>query len=196
MKKNEKKMLNIPTTDELALELQKEKYKNKYKKILKSTIYILIIVIAFSSLVATLLFPVLEIHGNSMSPSLTQGDIVLGLKKSKYESGDIIAFYYNNRILVKRVIAISSDWVFIDVDGNVYVNDKLLNEPYVNKKFLGDTDIEYPYQVPEKSYFILGDAREKSIDSRNSLIGTISEEDIIGKIFLKVWPIKNFKFYK
>lgn len=189
-----KKVLNIPSTNELTKELQNEKFKYKYKKILKSTIYTLIVVIAFSSLASTLLFPMLEIHGYSMSPTITQGDIVLGIKRAKYQSGDIVAFYYNNRILVKRVVACSSDWVSIDEEGNVYVNDKLLNEPYVNKKMLGDTDIEYPYQVPDNSYFILGDKRENSIDSRNSLIGTISEEDIIGKIVLRVWPLKEFKF--
>ena len=194
--KKKNKVLTIPNTNELVIELQKENYRSKYKRILKSTISILIIVIAVSSLVATLIFPVLEIHGNSMSPTLTEGNIVLCIKKNKFERGDIIAFYYNNRILVKRVIATSSDWVNIDDKGNIFVNDKLLKEPYVKQKELGEYDIEFPYQVAENSYFVLGDERGNSIDSRNSLIGTISNEEIIGRVILKVWPIKEFKIFK
>ena len=194
--KKKNKVLTIPNNNELVIELQKENYRSKYKRILKSTISILIIVIAVSSLVATLIFPVLEIHGNSMSPTLTEGNIVLCIKKNKFERGDIIAFYYNNRILVKRVIATSSDWVNIDDKGNIFVNDKLLKEPYVKQKELGEYDIEFPYQVAENSYFVLGDERGNSIDSRNSLIGTISNEEIIGRVILKVWPIKEFKIFK
>lgn len=191
-----KKEIYIPTKEELEKELQREKYKLKYKKTLKSTIYALIIVIAVSSLLSTLLFPVLEIYGVSMSPTLTQGDIVLCVKKSKLEHGDIIAFYYNNKILIKRVIGVSSDWIKIDKEGNVYVNDTLIEEPYVKEKSYGETDIEYPYQVPEDSYFVLGDDRESSIDSRNRVIGTISKEYIIGKIIFKLLPIKKIGITK
>lgn len=195
MKNKKDKVLTIPTTGELSKALEKEKYKFRYKKILKSTIYALIIVIAITSLVATLMFPVLEINGNSMSPTLKEGDIVLCVKNRDFQPGDIIAFYYNNRILVKRVIASALDWVLIDDSGNVFVNDKLLEESYIEKKLLGETDIEFPYQVPENAYFILGDKRDNSIDSRNSLIGTIEEEDIIGKVIIKVWPLKSLEFF-
>lgn len=181
----------LPTTKELEEELLKLKYKSKYKKILKSTICTLIIVVAISSLLSTLLFPVLEIYGKSMSPTLSEGDIVLSIKKSNFKQGDIIAFYYNNKILIKRVVGVPFDWVNIDKEGNVYVNDKLLEEPYVKEKSYGETDIEYPYQVPEDSYFVLGDERLSSIDSRNTIIGAIPKENIIGKIIFKLWPIKN-----
>lgn len=190
------KDLNIPTTLELEQELYREKYKYRYKKILKSTIYVLLIVVAISVIVATFIFPVLEIYGQSMRPNLTEGDIVLCIKKHKFETGDIIAFYYNNRILVKRVIASSSDWVNIDESGNVYVNDVLLDEKYLEEKTFGESDIKYPYQVPEGSYFVLGDKRETSVDSRSSLIGTISEEEIIGKVMFRVWPLKQFGLTK
>lgn len=185
------KISNIPTTKDLEQELYREKYKSRYKKILKSTIYALLIVVAISVIIATFLFPVLQIYGESMKPNLTEDDIVLCIKKQEFEGGDIIAFYHNNKILVKRVIAVSSDWVNIDELGNVYVNDELLEEEYIEEKSFGESDIKYPYQVPEGSYFVLGDKRETSIDSRSSIIGTISCENIIGKIIFRVWPLKQ-----
>lgn len=185
------KISNIPTTKDLEQELYREKYKSRYKKILKSTIYALLIVVSISVIIATFLFPVLQIYGESMKPNLTEDDIVLCIKKQEFESGDIIAFYHNNKILVKRVIAVSSDWVNIDELGNVYVNDELLEEEYIEEKSFGESDIKYPYQVPEGSYFVLGDKRETSIDSRSSIIGTISCENIIGKIIFRVWPLKQ-----
>ena len=174
------KMINYiatPTVDELEEELKHEQYKIKYKKTFKSTIYVLIVVAAISILLATLMFPVLKIYG-------------------KFEQGDIIAFYYNNRILVKRVIATSSDWVDIDNDGNVFVNNQLLDEPYLLNKSLGEADIEFPYQVKEDSYFVMGEARETSIDSRNSVIGSVSREDILGEVVLKLWPVKRIGLLK
>lgn len=195
MKKN-KKELYIPKLEELENEIEREKYKLKYKKTLKSTINTLIIVVAISSLLSTLLFPVLKIYGKSMTPTLIEGDIVLCVKKSNFEHGDIIAFYYNNRILIKRVIGVSSDWINIDEEGNVYVNDILLEEPYIEEKSYGETDIEYPYQVPENSYFVLGDSRSSSIDSRNSIVGTIPKENVIGEILIKLWPIKRIGITK
>ena len=183
----------LPTTIQLEKELERAKYKIKYNKLLKSTLYILIIVISISVLLATLLFLVLKIQGESMQPTFKHSDIVLSIKKQNYKNGDIIAFYYNNNILVKRIIATSSQWVNIDTNGNVSVDDKSLTEPYINKKSFGKSDIEYPYQVPEGTYFVLGDARESSIDSRNSIIGTISQEEIIGKIICKLWPLNRFR---
>lgn len=191
-KKKDYEELKLPTVEELELELKREKFKFRYKALLKSTVYVLLIVVAVSVLMTTLLFPVLQIYGTSMEPTLKENDIVVSVKSSKFEKGDIIAFYYNNRILVKRVIATSSDWVKIDSDGNVFVNDSLVSEPYIIKKSLGETDIKYPYQVPEGSYFVLGDERESSIDSRNSVIGSIAHEDIIGKIIFNVWPLRRF----
>lgn len=187
---------NVPTTHDLEKELHREKYKSKYKKILKSTIYALLIVVSISVIVATFIFPVLQIYGESMRPNLKEDDIVLCIKKSKFDYEDIIAFYYNNKILVKRVIAKSSDWVNIDENGSVYVNNELLEEKYIKEKVLGETDIKYPYQVPEGKYFVLGDKRDTSIDSRSSTTGTISEEDIIGKVTFRVWPFKQIGIIK
>ena len=195
-KTNKQKSLELPTTKDLEQQLNQEKYNFKYKRILKSTIYALIIVASISTLAATLIFPVLRIYGSSMSPTLIEGDIVISIKKTKFKKGDIIAFYYNNHILVKRVIATSSDWVNIDLGGNIYINNKLIEENYIKEKAFGESNIEFPYQVPEGTYFILGDERNISIDSRNSLIGTIPQEEIIGKIIFRVWPLKRLEIIK
>jgi len=196
MKKVNINELNLPTTSQLEFELKREKYKSKYIQLLKNTLYVLLIVIALAILSATLIFPVFQITGESMEPSLNKGEFVVSVKGNSFKSGDIIAFYYNNRILVKRVIAVSSDVVNIDLDGNVYVNDELLMESYINEKKYGDVDIEFPYQVPEESYFVLGDDRENSVDSRNSLIGSIKGDEVIGRVVFRVWPFKNFGVVK
>lgn len=186
----------LPTTLEIENELKREKYKSKYKKLLRSTIYVLLVVVALSVITATLFLPVLQIYGKSMEPTLVEDDIVVSVKKNNFSTGDIIAFYYNNRILVKRVIASSTDWVNIDEEGHVYVNNKLLKEPYLEELSLGSSDIEYPYQVPDEEYFVLGDDRVNSIDSRNSIIGTISKDDIIGEVIFRVWPFKRAGYIK
>ena len=196
-KKNETKLTYKDLTiTQIEQELKKEKFKSRYVKVLMSTVYTLIIVASVAALIATLIMPVLQISGSSMNPTLHEGEIVLSVKTKKFDTGDIIAFYHGNKILVKRVIAKSGNWVNIDEDGNVYVNEKLLDEPYIKEKNLGQTDIEFPYQVPEGSYFILGDDRATSIDSRNSTIGCVNEEDIIGKVIFKVWPIKRIGLVK
>ena len=184
------------TIKELEQELKKEKFKSRYVKVLMSTVYTLIIVASVAALIATLIMPVLQISGSSMAPTLNEGEIVVSLKTKKVDKGDIIAFYHGNKILVKRVIAKSGNWVKITEEGNVYINEKLLNEPYLKEKSLGQVDIEFPYQVPEGSYFVLGDDRETSIDSRNMTIGCVNEEDIIGKVIFKVWPIKRISLVK
>ncbi len=187
-----RELLDKLTTEELEEELNRQKYKFRYKKLLRSTIHILLVVVALSILISTLVFPVLKIYGESMESTLNSGDIVVCFKKSEYKHGDVVAFYYNNQVLVKRIVALSSDWVDIDNEGNLYINDKLIDEPYIESKSYGESDISYPYQVPEESYFVLGDKRENSVDSRNSLIGTITNEEIIGKIIFKVWPVEEF----
>jgi len=199
--KKEKKLehklkYNDLTILEIEQELRRENYKSKYIKVLLSTIYTLIIVASIAALIATLLMPVLQISGSSMNPTLHEGEIVATIKTKKFDIGDVIAFYHGNKILVKRVIAKSGNWVNIDEDGNVYVNDTLLDEPYISKKQFGNSDIHFPYQVSEGSYFVLGDDRETSIDSRNSVIGTITEENVIGKVIFKVWPIKQIGLVK
>ena len=179
------------TVSEIEEELKKEKYKSKYKKILMSTIYTLVIVVSIALIVATLLMPVLQISGTSMKPTFHEGEIVVSLKNANLSNGDIIAFYHGNKILVKRIIATSSEWVNIDKDGNVYVNNILIEEDYVLEKILGDTDVEFPFQVPEETYFVLGDDRSTSVDSRSSEIGTVKTEDIVGKVIFRVWPLKK-----
>lgn len=187
----ETKNISVPTTEELEKALYSEKYKLRYKSMFRSTVRVLIVVFAISAIAATLIFSVLQISGTSMNPNLKENDIVISLKQSNYERGDIIAFYYNNRILVKRIIATAGEWVEIDINGNVYVDRKLIEEPYIQEKVLGESDIIYPYQVPENSYFVLGDQRISSVDSRNSLIGCVSKDDVVGKILLKIWPLNK-----
>ncbi len=189
--KKKQKEITLPTVDELSSELKRENYHHRYRKLLRSTIYTLVIVAAVSVLVATLLLPVLEIYGTSMSPNLAEGEIVFSVKTKEFKTGDIIAFYYNNRVLVKRVIGLPGDIIVIDENGDVYVNNVLLDEPYLTEKSYGSSDLEYPYTVPEKTYFVLGDHRESSVDSRNSLIGCVDKEEAVGKILFRVWPIKR-----
>ena len=165
------------------------KYKKRYRTVLKSTVYTLITVAAVAVLVATLWLPVLQIYGSSMTPTLQDGEIIFTVKTSDLEQGDIVAFYYNNKILVKRVIASAGDWVDIDEDGTVYVNSKALDEPYLTEKALGETNIELPYQVPDGKIFVMGDHRATSVDSRNTAVGCVAQEQIVGKIIFRIWPL-------
>ena len=184
---------DFPSLEQLKAELDREKYKRRYKWTLKSPIYTLIVVAAAAVLVATVWMPVLQIYGSSMTPTLNEGDIVVCVKGSDFEPGDLVAFYIGNKILVKRCIAGPGQWANIDADGNVYVDNKLLDEPYLKEKSLGDCDIELPYQVPDNRYFCLGDHRSTSVDSRSTTVGCISDEQIVGKIVLRVWPLPNFE---
>lgn len=176
------------TSKDIESELNRVKYKERYGRTLKSTVYTLITVSAIAILVATLLLPILQIYGTSMMPTLQDGDIVLTVKTSKFETGDVIAFYYNNKILVKRVIATSGDWVNMDEDGDVTVNGNQLYEPYIVDKSVGECNIDFPYQVPEERLFVMGDHRSVSIDSRSTTIGCISQEQIVGKLEFRLWP--------
>lgn len=181
----------IPAVANIEAELKRERYKQRYKAVFRSTVFTLITVAAIAILVATLWLPVLQIYGGSMTPTLNDGEIIFTVKTSDFEVGDIIAFYYNNKILVKRVVAVAGEWVNIDKDGNVYVNDVLLDEPYAKEKALGDCNIELPYQVPDGRIFVLGDHRETSVDSRNTAVGCVAEEQLVGKIVFRVWPLKK-----
>ena len=190
MSESEKK-LDLPDLSLLEAELEREQYKNSFGQVLKSTVFSLLVVAAVSVLIAVLLLPVLQISGTSMTESLQDEDIVVALNSKKYKTGDIIAFYYNNNILVKRVIAAAGDWVNIDTDGNVYVNDELLDEPYISEKALGDCNIALPYQVPDQRCFVMGDHRATSIDSRNTAVGCVSSDMVIGRILVRVWPLSG-----
>ena len=183
---------DLLSTENLKEELRRIRYIEKYRSTIRSTVSILITVAALAILVANFLIPAFQIYGNSMTPTLAEGEIVLALKGDDYETGQLIAFYYNNKILVKRVIACPGDWVDIDEDGNTYVNNQLLDEPYVEEKSLGDCNIELPYQVPENRIFVMGDHRSVSVDSRNSSIGCVSQEQIAGRLIFRVWPLPKF----
>lgn len=185
---------DMPQLDALQNELKRERYKRRFHKLLRSTVNTLIVVAAIAALVATLILPVLQIAGTSMEPSLNAGDIVLLVKKKDLQTGDLCAFYYSNKILIKRVIATPGDYIWIESDGTVFLNGEPLDEPYVTQKALGECDVEFPYQVPENNYFVMGDHRQTSIDSRSSVIGCITQDQIIGKIFCKFWPLAEFEF--
>lgn len=181
----------MPSAEQLEAELKREKYKRRYHSVLRSTIYTLITVAAIAVLVATLWLPVLQIYGSSMTPTLQDGEIIFSVKTADLEPGDIVAFYYNNKILVKRVICGPGDWVNIDEDGTVYVNEVRLKEPYLAEKALGDCNIELPYQVPDGKIFVMGDHRSTSVDSRNTAVGCVAQEQIVGKIIFRIWPLNR-----
>lgn len=189
MKEQTKK---TPTVEQLETELTRVRHKQEYGKTLRGTIYILIVVAAVAFLIATLFLPVLRVYGTSMEPTLQNKEIVVALKGSEFERGDIVAFYYNNKILLKRVIGLAGDQIVIEQDGTVFVNGEELEEPYVSQKSLGECDLTFPYQVPDNRIFVMGDHRDVSIDSRSSTIGCIADESIVGKVSLRVWPLNQF----
>ncbi len=185
---------NLPKLEELQKELHRERYKRRFLRILRSTVDSLIVVAAVAALVATLVLPVLQIAGTSMEPTLNDGEIVVLAKTGKLKTGDLCAFYFSNKILIKRVIATPGDYLWIESDGSVFVNGVQLDEPYLSEKSLGECDIQFPYQVPENAYFLMGDQRETSIDSRSSIIGCIAEDQMIGKLIFKLWPLSEFEW--
>lgn len=184
--------VQTPTVEQLEQELKRETYRRRYNRVLRSTIYTLITVAAAAVLVATLFLPVLRIYGSSMTPTMADGDIVVSVKGGSFTRGDIIAFWFNNKILVKRVIANPGEWVDIDAEGNVSINREPLDEPYLTEKALGECDIELPYQVPDGRLFVMGDHRSTSSDSRSSAVGCVAEEQIVGKLVFRVWPLGGF----
>lgn len=184
----------LPELGQLQQELRHERYKRRFRKLLRSTVNALVVVAAVAALIATLVLPVLQIAGTSMEPSLNDGDLVLLLKTDDLKSGDLCAFYFSNKILIKRIIAVPGDYLWIEEDGTVFVNGTELLEPYVTEKALGECDITFPYQVPENSYFMMGDHRATSIDSRSSVIGCIAEDQIFGKLLCRFWPITQFSW--
>lgn len=187
-----KKKLVNPGVDSLRAELKRVRYRQRYNSVVRSTVYILLTVAAAAVLVATLLLPVLRIYGSSMTPSLYEGDIVVSVKTMNFKRGDTVCFYYNNKILVKRVIAFGGEWVNIDEEGNVFVDGQQLDEPYIGEKALGECDIKMPYQVPDGRLFVMGDHRATSADSRSTTVGCVMEEQIVGRIVYRVWPLRDF----
>lgn len=186
------KLTKLPNSTEVEQELKRERYKRRYRSTLKSTIFALVTAAAAAVLVATLWLPVLQIFGASMTPTLQEGQIVVSVKADDLEPGDIVAFYYGNKVLVKRYIAGPGTWINIQEDGTVLLNDEVLDEPYVTEKALGICDLEFPYQVPDNAYFLMGDHRKDSVDSRHSSVGCVGQEDMVGKIVFRVWPMDVF----
>ena len=189
-KNEQKKPLEMPSIEQLEAELGREKYRWRFRRVMRNTIYALVTVAAVAVIVATLWMPVLQISGNSMTPTLSGGEIVVSLKGAGFQPGDIVAFYYDNKILVKRVIAGPGDWVDINEEGTVFVNEQELYEPYLVEKALGDCNIELPYQVPESKIFVMGDHRSVSVDSRNSALGCVAYDQIVGRLMFRVWPLE------
>lgn len=184
--------VSVPSLPEIQTERKRIRRKDYYKQALRGTVSVLVVVAAVAVLVATLFLPILQISGDSMSPTLAHNEIVVLVKTKEFQRGDLIGFYYQGKILLKRVIGLPGDEIAIDAEGTVYVNEELLEEPYVTEKGLGDCDLEFPYKVPGTGYFVMGDRRSNSVDSRNSVIGAISRDDVIGKVFIRVWPLSKF----
>ena len=181
-----------PTLEQLTAELARENYKRRFGRVLRSTLFTLVVVAAAAVLVATVWMPVLQIYGSSMTPTLNEGEIVVSVKGSDFEPGDLVAFYLGNKILVKRCIAGPGQWVDINENGDVFVDGELLDQPYLTEKALGECDQSFPYQVPESRFFCMGDHRATSVDSRHSAVGCVAEEQIVGKIVFRVWPLSGF----
>lgn len=189
------KEVSLPTKKQVETERKRYRRQKAYNKALRGTVYVLTIVAAIAVLISTLVLPVLQIEGTSMEPTMSNGDIVLLMKTTKFDHGDLCGFTWNNKLLIKRVIGLPGDWIEIDSDGIIYLNGEKLDEPYVQQQALGECDLQFPYEVPQEQYFVVGDMRESSVDSRNTLIGCISKEQIVGKVFFRVWPFKSIRFF-
>lgn len=187
---------SLPSAKLIAAELKRERNRRRFRQIIKNAVYALIVVAAVAVLITTLILPVLQIAGTSMEPTLNNGEIVVLIKTDKLQRGDLCGFSYSNKILIKRVIGLPGDVIIIDPQGGVWVNGELLEEPYISEPGLGECDIEFPYTVPEEAYFLMGDHRLTSIDSRSTVIGCIPKDQIIGKLFFKIWPLEKFEFFK
>lgn len=194
MQKEKRRPVFIPSMEAVEAERKRLQYKKEYNRVLRSTIYSLLVVASVAVLLATIFLPVLQVSGTSMEPTLNDQDIILLVKTQRFETGDLCGFYWQNKLLLKRVIGGPGDVISMDAEGNVWVNDRLIEEPYLTDKELGECDITFPYQVPENRYFVLGDHRATSIDSRSTVIGCIEKEQIVGRVFCRIWPVGDISF--
>ena len=190
-KKGTRQRMEVPPVELMEAELGRMRQQGRRRSSARSTMYTLLIVAAFAVILTILILPVLTIEGVSMEETLFDGDVVVALNNHRYKTGDVIGFYYNNEVLIKRVIATETDWVDIDQDGTVYVNNVRLEEPYLTEKAFGECNINLPYQVPEGCCFVLGDHRATSIDSRNRSVGCIPDSKVVGRLLLRIWPIED-----
>lgn len=193
-KKKAVRQVEIPSKEAVDAELKRLRYHKEFNRVLRTTIYALVVVASIAVLIATLVLPMVQVTGDSMTPTLDDGDVLLFVKTDNFDTGDLCGFYYQNKLLLKRVIGVPGDIIEIDSKGNVSVNGELIDEPYLTEKALGECDIEFPYQVPENRFFVLGDHRTTSIDSRSSAIGCIEESQIVGKVFMRIWPFSKISF--
>ena len=195
MKHGRRKIDSLPTKQQVETERKRYRRQKAYNKALRGTVHVLTIVAAVAVLIATLVLPVLQIEGTSMEPTLVNGDIVLLTKTTNFNRGELCGFSWNNKLLIKRVIGTPGDWIEIDTDGTVYLNGDRLDEPYAAQLSMGECNLEFPFQVPQEQYFVLGDMRESSIDSRNTLIGCVEKDQIVGKVFFRIWPFQTIRFF-
>ncbi len=187
---------DVPSLEQLEAELERVMETSSRRRMVRDMVFFLLVVAAAAILIVVLLLPLLQIKGTSMERTLENGDLAVAVNNARYEAGDVIAFNYNNSVLVKRVIALAGDWVDIDEDGSVYVNEQLLDEPYVNEKDLGRCNIDFPCQVPKGKIFVLGDNRKSSIDSRNTEVGCVEEDAVVGEVVFRIWPLSKVSFIK
>ena len=135
------------------------------------------------------------VYGTSMAPSLVEGDLVLAIPKSLPVTGDLVSFNNGDRVLIKRAIGCPGDEISVSEDGRVTLNGIELNESYALFTEGDAGDVSYPLTVPEHFYFVMGDNRANSVDSRYSVLGMVSEQDINGRIFLRLWPMRRLQVF-
>ena len=187
-----KKIIDLPTSGQLGAELKRLRRKRSFNKNLRNTVGALIVIAALAVIISSAFLPVFRVTGSSMSPTLANDDVVLCIRTSHYKRGDIVAFLYNNKVLLKRVIGLPGDIIEISEDGTVSVNGGELEEDYISGKALGECDIEMPYKVPENRLFVMGDHRAVSIDSRSTAVSCVAYENVLGKVLMRVYPLKSF----